>query len=242
MRPRRPASKTGLPWYRRDGVAGAALVLAVALAYLPVWWAGYVWDDDDHLTANPTIVGPLGFREIWTTAHADVSPLTRSTFWLEHALWGLAPAAVSPGECRLARRVRGSALAGAAADARARGVAGRGALGVASSSGGVSGVDHGDEEHGVGRVLPAGSAGLREDARGARRGPARRGPGEIRAGAALRDAGHGVQAVDGDLAGCGDAGGVVADAALGVGARCAMRLGWRSPPWAQARWLSGRST
>jgi tetratricopeptide (TPR) repeat protein len=80
-----------VPWYRRDGVAALALVLAVVLVYLPTAWCGYVWDDDDHLTANPTIVGPLGFREIWTTAHADVSPLTRSTFWLEHALWGLVP-------------------------------------------------------------------------------------------------------------------------------------------------------
>jgi tetratricopeptide (TPR) repeat protein len=61
------------------------------VAYVPVWWAGYIWDDDLHLTANPCIVGPLGFKEIWTTNAADVAPLTRSTFWLEHALWGLTP-------------------------------------------------------------------------------------------------------------------------------------------------------
>jgi len=79
------------PWLSRDWLWGLLLVLAVILTYSPVWWAGYIWDDDDHVTANPCIVGPLGFKEIWTTSAADISPLTRSTFWLEHALWGLAP-------------------------------------------------------------------------------------------------------------------------------------------------------
>jgi len=78
-------------WLSRDWVWGLILVLAVIVTYQPVWWAGYIWDDDAHLTANPCIVGPLGFKEIWTTSYADISPLTRSTFWLEHALWGLAP-------------------------------------------------------------------------------------------------------------------------------------------------------
>jgi len=78
-------------WLRRDWVLGVMLILAVVLAYQPVWHAGFIWDDDDHVTANPCIVGPLGFKEIWTTSYADISPLTRSTFWLEHALWGLAP-------------------------------------------------------------------------------------------------------------------------------------------------------
>jgi len=78
-------------WLSRDWVWGLILVVAVILAYQPVWHAGFIWDDDDHVTANPCIVGPLGFKDIWTTSHADISPLTRSTFWLEHALWGLAP-------------------------------------------------------------------------------------------------------------------------------------------------------
>ena len=41
------------------------------------------------LTANPCIVGPLGLKEIWTTSAADICPLTLTTFWVEHALWGL---------------------------------------------------------------------------------------------------------------------------------------------------------
>ena len=78
-------------WYARDWVRGLFLFFLVAIVYQPVWHAGFVWDDDDHLTANPTVVGPLGLKEIWTTSAGDISPLTRSTFWLEHKLWGLPP-------------------------------------------------------------------------------------------------------------------------------------------------------
>jgi tetratricopeptide (TPR) repeat protein len=75
----------------RDWLFGLALVLAVALAYQSVWHAGFIWDDDDHVTANPCIVGPLGLKEIWTTSAARYYPLVLTTFWLEHALWGLNP-------------------------------------------------------------------------------------------------------------------------------------------------------
>jgi hypothetical protein len=65
--------------------------LFVVLAYTPVWKAGFVWDDETILTANPCIVGPLGLKEIWTTPATDICPLTLTTFWTEHALWGLNP-------------------------------------------------------------------------------------------------------------------------------------------------------
>ena len=78
-------------WLGRDWLWGLILVLAVILAYSPVWWAGYIWDDDLRLTANPCIVGPLGLKEIWTTSAADLCPLVYTTFWVEYPLWGLAP-------------------------------------------------------------------------------------------------------------------------------------------------------
>ena len=78
-------------WYSRNWIWGLILTLAVVAAYSPVGWAGYVWDDDAVVTANPVIVGPLGVKEIWSTAAADICPLTLTTFWLEHAAWGLAP-------------------------------------------------------------------------------------------------------------------------------------------------------
>jgi tetratricopeptide (TPR) repeat protein len=66
-------------------------MLGVILVYSPVWWAGYVWDDHSHLTANPCIVGPLGLKEIWTTQRASICPLVFTTFWAEHKLWNLTP-------------------------------------------------------------------------------------------------------------------------------------------------------
>ena len=70
---------------------GALIVLLVFLAYLPALRGGFIWDDDAHLTANPCIVGPLGFREIWTSSAATYYPLVLSSFWVQHAIWGLNP-------------------------------------------------------------------------------------------------------------------------------------------------------
>jgi protein O-mannosyl-transferase len=75
----------------QDCFFAAALVAAVFLAYQPAWQAGFIWDDNEHLTENPCIVGPLGLKEIWTSRAARICPLTQTTFWLEHAAWGLRP-------------------------------------------------------------------------------------------------------------------------------------------------------
>lgn len=60
-------------------------------AYQPVWRAGFIWDDDDHVTGNACVVGPLGLKEIWTTSAARICPLVLSSFRVQHALWGLKP-------------------------------------------------------------------------------------------------------------------------------------------------------
>jgi len=78
-------------WFRRDWLWGVILILLVLLTYTPVWHAGFIWDDDIMLTANPCIVGPLGLNEIWTTNAADICPFVLTTFWVEYALWGLGP-------------------------------------------------------------------------------------------------------------------------------------------------------
>jgi len=78
-------------WLDREWPWGLILLLAVLVTYSPVWSAGYFWDDQGHLTENPCIVGPLGLKQIWTTQAASICPLTLTTFWVEHKLWGLAP-------------------------------------------------------------------------------------------------------------------------------------------------------
>ena len=89
----RPKSRSGMgdPWYTADWLRALLLFVFIATVYQPVWHAGFVWDDDDHITANPTVIGPQGLKEIWTTGAGDIAPLTRSTFWLEYKLFGLNP-------------------------------------------------------------------------------------------------------------------------------------------------------
>jgi len=70
---------------------GLLLAVGTVLAYQPVWHAGFIWDDDAHLTANPCIVGPLGFKDIWTSSAAVYYPLVLTSFWIQHAIWGLNP-------------------------------------------------------------------------------------------------------------------------------------------------------
>jgi protein O-mannosyl-transferase len=75
-------------------LAGAALLAAVVcVAYAPVRHAGYVWDDDAHVTHNAALVDARGLAAIWTTLDATPQyyPLTHTTFWIEHHLWGLNP-------------------------------------------------------------------------------------------------------------------------------------------------------
>ena len=81
-----PTSRARFGWG-----APVVLVLLIAMAYERVRLAGFIWDDDMHLTQNPCVVGPLGLAEIWTTPHARIGPLTITGFWLEHRLWGLNP-------------------------------------------------------------------------------------------------------------------------------------------------------
>jgi tetratricopeptide (TPR) repeat protein len=70
---------------------GLLLVAALFIAYQPAWHAGFIWDDDNHLTNNPCIVGPLGFKDIWTSSEAMYFPLVLTSFWVLHAIWGLDP-------------------------------------------------------------------------------------------------------------------------------------------------------
>jgi len=71
--------------------ASAVLVLLTVAAYLPALQGGFIWDDNAHLTENPCVVGPLGLTVIWTGKAARICPLVLTTFWVEHALWGLKP-------------------------------------------------------------------------------------------------------------------------------------------------------
>ena len=76
---------------RRDWLWGFLLIALVCVAYARVFNADFIWDDESHLTRNPCIVGPLGLKEIWTSARAVYYPLVLTTFWTVHKFVGLSP-------------------------------------------------------------------------------------------------------------------------------------------------------
>jgi hypothetical protein len=65
------------------------IVLLTVAAYFPALNAGFIWDDDVYLTKNPLVIARDGLSRIWFTGEAEAYwPLTYSSFWLEHRLWG----------------------------------------------------------------------------------------------------------------------------------------------------------
>ncbi len=87
-----------LPWFDGNSASAVAFwqavgLLAVAfIAYIPLWRAGFIWDDDSMLTANPLIREPSGLYQFWLTTHAlDYWPVTSTSLWLEWRLWGMNP-------------------------------------------------------------------------------------------------------------------------------------------------------
>src|SRR5262245_4535915 len=72
---------------------GLALFVGTWLAYLPALRAGYIWDDDKYLTENPVLASVAGLLRIWVPGNTpQYYPAVFTSFWLEHALWGLRPA------------------------------------------------------------------------------------------------------------------------------------------------------
>ena len=77
---------------RRPWLVALVLVVVTFVAYQPTWHAGFIWDDDDHLTANPAMTAPHGLKLIWSSlAVGRYYPLTLTTFWVQRRLWGLHP-------------------------------------------------------------------------------------------------------------------------------------------------------
>jgi tetratricopeptide (TPR) repeat protein len=75
----------------------AGLLLATLLVYLPVFSAGYIWDDTDHVHRTAALMdmeGLSGLANIWTHygATPQYYPLVHTTFWFELQAWGLNPA------------------------------------------------------------------------------------------------------------------------------------------------------
>jgi protein O-mannosyl-transferase len=69
------------------------IAAAVLIAYWPALDGYFLWDDDAHVT-RPDLRTLSGLGRIWFDVGATQQyyPLLHSAFWLEHRLWGNAPA------------------------------------------------------------------------------------------------------------------------------------------------------
>jgi tetratricopeptide (TPR) repeat protein len=76
---------------QREWLWALLLIAVVFVSYARVFNAGFIWDDESHLTRNPCIVGPLGLKEIWSSTRAVYYPLVLTTFWTVHKFVGLSP-------------------------------------------------------------------------------------------------------------------------------------------------------
>lgn len=95
-RPRQPAAVPPPAPSRRLAIgplAALALVALTLVAYVPAMRGGFVWDDDDYVTANRTLRSVDGLRRIWVEPGAvpQYYPLTFTSLWIEHHLWADSP-------------------------------------------------------------------------------------------------------------------------------------------------------
>ncbi len=85
----RPVEERGVRW--RRWLWGFAIVVATCGAYYPCLHGSFLWDDDAWTTRlQPLFESGTALRQIWTnpTALQQFYPLTGTTFWADHHLWG----------------------------------------------------------------------------------------------------------------------------------------------------------
>lgn len=73
---------------------GLLLVGLVVVAYVPFLDAGFIWDDDQHVTKNAALQSVDGLVSLWQPSRHTTPqyyPLTFTLFWVGHQLWGIAP-------------------------------------------------------------------------------------------------------------------------------------------------------
>ena len=84
----REEAPAGRPW---PVPAAVSLLVLTFVVYLPALQGGFVWDDSTHLLDN-VVLQENGLARVWfTAASANYWPLTWTSYWLEHQLWGLHP-------------------------------------------------------------------------------------------------------------------------------------------------------
>ena len=91
-----PSAAPAARFTRRETLAAVALAALAVGCYLPALAAGFVWDDE-AFTDDAVVREWSGLWRIWFSPRAIENeghywPLVYTSFWLEHKLWGFAPA------------------------------------------------------------------------------------------------------------------------------------------------------
>ena len=94
--PNAPGLKPREEFTRRQALGLLVLGLLVVGSYFPAFFAGFLWDDR-IFTQTRVVRDWSGLWRIWFSPaeienEAHYWPLVYTTFWLEHKLWGYAPA------------------------------------------------------------------------------------------------------------------------------------------------------
>jgi protein O-mannosyl-transferase len=76
---------------KQDWLLGLLLLAATLTTYQPAWHAGFIWDDDLYVTANPLLTAPDGLKRIWFSLDSPSQywPLVYTSFRIERQLWDL---------------------------------------------------------------------------------------------------------------------------------------------------------
>lgn len=76
----------------RGWLGAAAIGVACFAAFLPALGGDFVWDDDTHLLDNP-VLEENGLYKVWVAPPERINywPVTFTTYWLEHQLFGFDP-------------------------------------------------------------------------------------------------------------------------------------------------------
>lgn len=89
--PHAPDSPAKFTIWRQTALI-AAIIIAVAVVYLPALRGDFVWDDFLLITGNPLLQNFSGLLEIWSGGRtADYFPVTNTVFWIELHLFGASP-------------------------------------------------------------------------------------------------------------------------------------------------------
>jgi hypothetical protein len=67
-----------------------AILAATFVVYIPLAWAGFLWDDDVLLYDAPLVHASDGIYRFWFTTEAyEYFPIANSSLWIEWRLWGM---------------------------------------------------------------------------------------------------------------------------------------------------------